>query len=232
MTGQPPEPNNFDDSDQASILEALEDLSFSAGFYTPPFVIPETDLIWGWYFQTPSQYLQPMAWRLTALLGISYTAPEPTGEYFVWTDVSPDVIQGDVDGNGVADAGDVFAIQSYIAAKDALDGTIDGTVPIADFARDFTVYDVSYDGQTDMFDAVLAGGGGDADGDGDVDLADFGALQACYTAGTGGGVRTECADLDLDADGDIDLQDFGWFVAAMGGPNTDGSSTGTATQNL
>ncbi|MCH7813316.1 MAG: hypothetical protein IID40_04770 [Planctomycetes bacterium] len=231
MTGQPPEPNNFDDSDQASILEALEDLAFSAGFYTPPFDIPETDLIWGWFFQTPSQYLQPMAWRLTALLGTSYTVPDPTGEYFVWTDVSPDVALGDIDGNGVADAADVFAIQSYIAALDGQDGTIDGTVPIADFARDFSVYDVSYDGQIDMFDAVLAGAGGDTDGDGDVDLMDFGVVQACYADGPGSGFLGVCADLDLDGDGDIDLQDFGWFVAAMGGPNTDGNSTSTTTQN-
>ncbi|MCP4247749.1 MAG: hypothetical protein GY778_11935 [bacterium] len=229
MTGQPPEPNNFDDSDQASIEEALEDLTFSAGFYTPPFDLPETELIWGWAFQTPAQYLQPTAWRPTTLLGTSYTLLDPTGEYFVWTDIAPNVVSGDIDGDGQADAGDVFAIQSYIAALDHQDGTVDGTVPIAGFAYDFSVYDVSYDGQTNMFDAVLAGGGGDTDDDGDVDLADWGIVQGCFADGLGGG-RDACTDLDLDADGDIDLQDFSWFVAAMGGPDTSGSSTSTVVR--
>ncbi|MGB9623496.1 MAG: hypothetical protein ACPMAQ_01405 [Phycisphaerae bacterium] len=61
---------------------------------------------------------------------------------------------------------------------------------------------------------------GDADRDGDVDLADFGAFQACFNGpnrAPHGGANCSC--LDSDADTDVDLADFNAFQACFNGPN-------------
>ncbi|MEW6250798.1 MAG: hypothetical protein AB1716_09130 [Planctomycetota bacterium] len=58
---------------------------------------------------------------------------------------------------------------------------------------------------------------GDAGLDGDFDLADFAALQDCYS-GAGGGLGSGCAVMDLDSDGDVDAADFVLFGVLFAGP--------------
>jgi hypothetical protein len=62
----------------------------------------------------------------------------------------------------------------------------------------------------------------DHDGDRDVDLADFGAFQACFNGPNRAyqptGELCMCMDTDPD-DGDVDLADFGVFQACFNGPN-------------
>jgi hypothetical protein len=60
---------------------------------------------------------------------------------------------------------------------------------------------------------------GDYDGDGDVDLADFGAFQACFNGPNRVAAQTGCEAADFDADNDVDLGDFGRFQACFNGPN-------------
>ena len=53
--------------------------------------------------------------------------------------------------------------------------------------------------------------------DQDIDLAEFAALQACYT-GQGGGVPTGCACSDVDGDDDVDLADYSLLYEFFTGP--------------
>ncbi|MCP4245662.1 MAG: hypothetical protein GY778_01305, partial [bacterium] len=217
MSGQPPEPLNFDPSDQASVLEGLADLVISAQFFPPPHQDPEEALIYEWYDENATDFLEPGDWRVTALLGSSYTAPDPAGVYFVWSDAYPDAIRGDVDGSGEISDDDKVALAGYIAAQDGSDGTVDGVVTLLDFAADFSVFDLNHDGLVDPVDLMLVSARGDCDDDGDVDLADYQKLQVCFTGDGGAFVPGPCSLADLDADNDVDRGDFEWFANVLTG---------------
>jgi hypothetical protein len=219
MWGEPPEPPNADPSDQFSVLEALIDLHDSAVFWDEdPSPYPEEEIIIEWEHKDPEDYLDPTEWRITALLGTSYTISDPTTEYFVWTDVYPEGLRGDVNGDGEADGEDRESIQGFVEEEDASDGTVDGRVELADFAVDFSVFDINHNGVVDELDELLVSVPGDVDHDADVDLLDFAALQACFS---GNGQPFEpwlCGLVDIDADGDVDEGDVESFGAAMAGP--------------
>jgi hypothetical protein len=57
---------------------------------------------------------------------------------------------------------------------------------------------------------------GDNNHDGDVDLDDFSAFQACFTAT--GPVAGGCTKFDLDGDDDVDLDDYAVIQASLDGP--------------
>ena len=57
----------------------------------------------------------------------------------------------------------------------------------------------------------------DTDTDGNVDLADFAALQRCFT-GAAGDAAPESSAADVDGCGSIDLGDFEAFRNALTGP--------------
>ena len=215
MRGQPPQPTNHDPTDHASVLEALEDLQLSA-FFLPifPTDLPEEAIIMNWAEREPADYLDPSLWRATVVLGSSYTEASPAGVFFVWSDIYPDVVSGDVDGSGAFDGRDRQAIAQYIAMHDSDDGEIDGVVTIPQFAADFSIFDIHHDGVVDAFDLVPAVLSGDGDGDGDVDLRDFALLQSCF----GAGVAATCRALDLNRDLIIDLDDLVEFQARFTGP--------------
>ncbi len=223
MAGEPPEPDNSDPSDQASVKEALIDLHDSAVFLDMfPTGLPEEVIITEWQNQEADWFLNPISWDITVLLGTSYTAADPTGEFFVWTDVSPDVVRGDVNGDGVADESDRQLIEQYILDNDAADGQVDGRVLIPAFADAFSVFDVSHDGATETLDVLLVAPLGDMDDDGDVDLGDYSLLQTCFSGvGTAYAPQT-CGLADADADGDVDLGDMGQFEEALTGPGGGG----------
>lgn len=217
--GEPPEPLNHNPTDQASVLEALSDLVDSAEFLDMfPTGLPEEAIIIDWKDKDPEEFLSPAEWRVTALVGSTYIAPDPAGVFFVWTDANPDVLRGDVDGENGLDADDVEEIVDFIAEHDADDGSSDGAVTLVDFAVDFSVFDVNHNGIVNYIDVMLVSLPGDHDDDGDVDFADFQAFQVCFS---GTGVTFDepaCALADLDADGDVDLGDFKRFQLAITGP--------------
>ena len=217
MHGTPPEPSNQDPTDQASVLEALEDLQFSASFLTMyPTGLPEEDLIIDWAVRNPADHLDPTTWSVTALLGTTHTQPDPAGMFFVWTDVYPNVIRGDVNGSGAWNEQDAQLIAQYINQNDTIDGLQDGLVTIEAFASDFSVYDINYDGVVSDLDVARIFRDGDSNRDGDVDLEDVASFQRCFLGPGLGGML--CAPLDLTGDDRVDRHDIRGFVDSLTGP--------------
>ncbi|MCB9866536.1 MAG: hypothetical protein H6816_07880 [Phycisphaerales bacterium] len=215
LTGENPQPNNHDASDQASVLEALQDLNTSATLvFELNIQDPQALLILDWKDHSPGDSLQPANWRPTVLLGVPYSEP---GHGFVWTDVWPNVLRGDVDGDDGVNAADGHEIEDYIEDHDEEDGVKDERVTIPLFPANFCSRDVNQDGVVDAFDRALVSTVGDVDQDGDVDLADFALLQACL-GWTAGGEALPCGLLDLDADGAVGPRDFTWWRNVMEGP--------------
>ncbi len=222
MMGQPPEPSNGNPSDQFSVREALLDLYHSAVFLTMfPTGWPEEELIidWvNWDPDGPEDYLDPTEWRLYALLGTSYTAPDPDGALFVWTDVWPGPVRGDVDGDETADEGDKLLISQFTAAHDGDDGLVDGRVSIPGFGPDFRLFDVNHNGGVDILDEWLVSVPHDMDASESVDIADFAWVQTCLS---GEGVPYGplfCGLADADLDGDVDAHDAVRLIEVMTGP--------------
>ncbi len=217
MYDEPPEPVNRDPSDHASVYEALLDLQLSALMLEIlPTGLPEEDIIAGWAEHDPIDHLDPGAWSITAILGGSYTLPHPTDVHFLWTDIYPNVVPGDVDGSGARDGRDAQLIGEHIAQEDPLDGVVDGIATIIAFATDFSVYDVNYDGVVDAMDLASLDPDGDSDQDGDVDLEDFADFQRCF--GSTGSPIPLCDPLDLVRDQQVDLEDIAAFHARFSGP--------------
>ncbi len=157
MAGQPPQPMNQDPTDQASVLEALSDLVLSAQFLDAfPSGLPEEQIILRWQNKNPLSFLDSRDWQATALLGTSYEVSEAPGPFFLWTDVCPNVLAGDVNGDEWNDDLDEAAVGGYVAANDAADGVVDGSVTVPAFAAGFTVFDVNSDGVVDNADAEIA----------------------------------------------------------------------------
>lgn len=216
MLGQPPQTNNNDPSDQASVEEAFDDLVLSAAIINMfPTGDPAEALITGWKDQTPSEHLEPESWRLTALFGTSYTA---SGEQFVWTDAYPNVTRGDMNGTNGFDSIDHLEMADFISDHDLDDGVPDGQVVIAQFASNFSLFDINQDGVVNGLDDALISMEGDVDLDNDVDLRDFAEIQRCH--GETGVVTTPCALVDLDRDRDIDGADYRRFAAFLLGPGS------------
>ena len=219
MRNQPPQPYNGDPSDHASVLEALWDLHDSAAFLQVfPSGLPEEAMIADWASQYPPDHDHPAQWELTALLGTSYTRPHPTGTFYVWTDAYPNVVPGDVDGSGEAAAFDAQLVAEYVLENDGQDGVADGVVTLAQFARDFSVFDVNHDGVVDEVDATVANARarGDGDRDGDRDLSDVAIIQRCFAERAP--LSPPCALVDFDLSGRIDWNDASMLADSLDGP--------------
>ncbi|MEK6799066.1 MAG: hypothetical protein AABZ12_08890, partial [Planctomycetota bacterium] len=108
------------------------------------------------------------------------------------------------------------AIADYVADFDGVGDEIDGEVDIADFARNFSVYDLNYDGVVDADDVDFRIPDPDSDDDADVDLSDFAAFQRCF--GNGAAPGDGCGAMNLDLIGEIELEDYGRFLFHLTGP--------------
>jgi hypothetical protein len=216
------QPLDGDAANQNSVLEALDDLVFSSSNASslwradPAFV-----LVAPWELLAPApaansaaQFLHPLSWRITVLVGGSYTAPGNDGQ-FVWSDVLPDVRPGDFNGDGSVDWRDRLALHRFIADHDGMagsdsDGDVNCSVGVPNFGPNFSVFDVNYDGVVDDGDVPMLSSSsrvpGDIDGDSDVDLVDFGALQSCL--GVVLSASSHCTNADLDLDRQVDGRDL------------------------
>jgi hypothetical protein len=219
MWSEDPEPNNFNPADQFSVHEALNDLQISALLLDDGALQPGEQLIAGWINQTPDDYLDPGDWHVNALLGTSYTQPHPSADYFVWTDVFPNPLRGDVNGNSTSNITDQAQIRAFVDTFDAQDGQVDHRVVLPDFASNFSVYDTNHDGEVDTLDELLVSLAGDSNTDEDVDLRDLAQLQLC-SSNPDELDLPPCAVLDLDTDGDVDPQDWARFSVHLTGPRT------------
>ncbi|HOW19624.1 MAG TPA: hypothetical protein PLC79_11350, partial [Phycisphaerae bacterium] len=218
------QPSDGDASNQNSVLEAMDDLVFSA--VNAPLSWrnnPAFPLIAPWQAAQPWDFLDPATWKVTALVATAYTTAGQDA-MFVWTDLAPDVLPGDFNGDGVVNADDLAAFDAFLATADGCltldaDGVVNGRVQLLDFGRNFSVFDVNYDGVVDATDRPVLPALADLDGDADVDLADFGLFQGCFNGPNRPARQSGCGRADLDADGDVDLADFGLFQGCFNGPN-------------
>lgn len=223
-----PQPETMDVlyTNQSSVQEGLWELKISAeSALEADRNLPEFALIAGWEEKDPDSFLDPAAWRITALLGGSYTSAEDA--LFVWSDVFPNVLAGDFDGDGNSDADDLGAFDAFLLSFDGVapmdaDGQVNGSVLIADFATGFSVFDLDYDGVVSAADRQLIGDNlfarTDFDHDGDADQADFAYMQRCLgeAAPLWGG--SLCQRADLDKNGDVNADDLTIFTGCATGP--------------
>lgn len=218
------EPLDPDAANQNSVLEALNELAFAATFPLPEWRIdPDFPLIERWKDKNPNSFLEPDDWRVTVLVGTSYTEPDQDA-FFVWTDLFPNVVVGDFNGDGCLTHSDLEAFDEFRLENDGVagrdeDGILNGSVDLLDFGPNFSVFDLNYDGVVDEADRLLIGPirvAPDLDRDGDVDQTDFGLLQACL--GRPVSMSPDCHDADFDDDDDVDAADLNILRACESGP--------------
>lgn len=224
--GNPVEPMDVFFTNQNSVSEALWELKISAMAATWwDRLLAEFQLIAAWENKNPDVYLDPTLWRVTVVAGGSYT--EQQDSLFVWSDVYPNVLRGDLNGDGAVGSSDLGLFNAYMQSNDGnpaidADGAVNDSIEIADFGVGFSLYDLNYDGLVDNLDRAMIGGPlyprSDYDRDGDVDQSDFGHLQACL----GGVGQTPpfagCRNADLDYDNDVDQEDLAVFMGCARGP--------------
>lgn len=224
ITGDLPELMDPDFTNQNSLAEALWELNIMASTApTAQRAMPEFALIAPWESKNPDAFLDPSGWQIRALLGGSYTAPQDG--LFVWSDVFPDVLLADFDGNGTVGPDDLSLFDLYLQANDGdpeldADNLSNGSIEIVNFGPGFSLYDLNYDGLVDGDDRALVGGPllprADFDHDGDVDQSDFGHLQLCLSDSSP--PARGCRNADLNRNGHVDQDDVGIFSECAAGP--------------
>jgi hypothetical protein len=153
------------------------------------------------------------------------TALAGEGNY-IWTDICPNVVRGDFNGDGLRTRTDARMAGSFVSLRDGdpafdVDLTSNGVVELVNFGVWFSIYDVDYDGLVGSYDVSFAQQNhGDYENDGDVDLVDYGAFQrCCASSATGTTVTAACRDaFDMDNDGVVDLEDLDGFIQRLKGP--------------
>lgn len=222
----PSEPVESDDgcsSNQNSVEEALIDLQFSA-MWADSFdrLLPEFQLIAGWEFNTPADHLDPTAWQAALCIGTAYIVPEFSSARYIWTDVLPNIVAGDFDGSGSVDAADAALLAAFITQFDG-DVEVDedgdpnnGSIELDEFAENFSLYDVNYDGFVNGSDGLILG---DMNLDGAVDVDDIDDFvlalvdPIAYAASHGGIDPTQRGDMNQD--GLLNGADIAGFIQAI-----------------
>ncbi|MCG3130929.1 MAG: hypothetical protein FLDDKLPJ_01703 [Phycisphaerae bacterium] len=204
------EPFDGDACNQNSLAEAVDDLIFSTR-NAPSWwrSDPDFPIIAGWEFKTVEEALTPAAWEITALTATSYVAPIPGEPWFVWTDLAPDPLPRDVDGNGAVNEADKDALVQYIAEHDGDpeydgDGRVNGRVTVIDFGPNFSVYDVNYDGRVEASDGTPCSGRETVTGS-----CRRGKLKVKVTRGVSGATLTLRLDGDASTDCSTTLNNRG-----------------------
>ncbi len=213
-------------NNQSSIEEGLDHVAISAQFAT---ATDRNDvnfpLIEDWEFQFAADYLAPKDWVVNAIFAGVYTDVDSITPGLAWTDITPNVLTHDYNGDGGVDMDDVTLFDAFLSSEDGgpcdADGVADGVYTIIDFGNGFDVHDANYDGVVDADDrppepdpAALF----DADGDGDLDLKDYAIFQRCIVSMPGDPMPIFCDDIDTNDDGDITTIEITPFGEFMGGP--------------
>jgi hypothetical protein len=223
---EPPEsPDNFD-FNANSVEEALELLAASAGQNLCPAAYVYRPLIAPWAQQQAGDYLNPQRWRPTLLLGTVRPVAVTGSGNIVWSDVWPNVLAGDSNGDGFLTRTDASLVQHEVDIHDGVsgfdaDGLVNGAIKLPNFGVWFSLYDINYDGFIDAFDRDFVQQNiGDYDVDGDVDLRDYQAFQACRARDNGSFAPSlRCRDgFDADENNRIEHADYTVFAAALNGP--------------
>jgi len=218
------QPNDGCEDNQTSVTEALTDLRWSAINASPSDQNdPEFQLIAGWADNTVANHLDPTQWRITCLLGSAYPVQPGSQERYVFTDIWPNVIPGDFNGDGSVDAVDTALCQDYVGAFDG-DSSVDsdgenGVIAIEDFARSAILFDVNFDGFVDENDSTPVPVLGDMDLNGVVefnDVDDFvlALLDSVGYTDTHGG-QDPLTRGDITQDGLLNGVDLSEFVSLL-----------------
>lgn len=181
LTGQPVQGVDNSLDNHTSLEEALADLADNAAV-----AAGNLRTLWReWEDQNPSDFLVPGEWKVTALIGTTYAAPEVDAR-FVWTDVGFDLVRGDVNGDGLTESSDRAAVNAFIAQNDGgvwdCDGVVDGRVTLCDFSNNFCLYDFDFNGVIDACDASTLGHGSDLNADGMINFFDVSVFLQAFSA--------------------------------------------------
>jgi len=219
--GEPVEPLDGDAINQSSIHEGLDDLWFSARFATSVEQNqPEFPLIEKWEEKNAANFLDPVDWQFTGTFLGAFVDTSGASNVLAFSDIFPNVLAGDFNGDQVVDLLDRYAFDQFIIDADGglcdEDTVIDGVVDLINFGENFNVFDVNYDGYVDGLDSELLPRPFDPNGDGDVDLGDYAALQRCSS--TQGALPPSCIPFDTDVDGGLNALDWESFVGSVTGP--------------
>ena len=209
---------------QSSILEGLDHVSISAQFATAnDRADVNFPLIEEWEFQSAGDYLAPENWVVNAIFAGVFTDVDSLTPDLAWTDVTPNVLTHDYDGDGDIDLNDLMLFDDFLAGADGggcdADGVTDGTYTIFDFGNGFDVHDANYDGLVNAADRPAEPSAlFDVDADGDLDLADYAILQRCVVEMVGDPMPTVCGDVDANDDGNVTSPEIAPFGGYMAGP--------------
>lgn len=214
----PTQPKDDDVSNHSSIEEALGDVIKGAGDPFLPIDFPDTWVLAnGWAFVNASTGLNCNLWRVNAAVGTSYSTAEP-GYPFVWTDTGFDQRFGDLNADGVKDAGDRDAILFEIAVRDGgafdCDGIPNGSVSVCGFSDGFSMFDLNYDGVVDASDILIVTPPlpGDLNGDCLVNTSDLVLLLLHF--GESANIGPE--EGDINGDGTVNTSDLVLMLVRFG----------------
>ncbi len=218
--------NDGCDGNQYSIEEAVMDMIVSASvadFFTRQ--LPEFQLLAAWEYQSAAPSLDVTNWRVAANLGTAYLPDRVDGAEIIWSDVYPNIINGDVNGDAVVDTDDEAAIGAFIATYDGemfydSDGNDqNGSVALWHFGPYYCVYDVNYDGVVNGSELVADALPGDFNLDGSIDGRDIEAIVTALIDPVAYATAYPTADLlaigDLNNDEAFDLADVDGFIALL-----------------
>ena len=207
LRGESKQPVNGNVADQVSILEAIDDLRFSALTTWDPGPGTPFDLLRDWgddKHRDLEDFLDPTEWNVSALVGTAYATEQSDGARYVWTDVGPDFRFGDVNLDAVVNIGDQNEIFTWIQMFDGSaiddDGIENGQVYAAFFAEDFALFDLDYDGGINTLDARPIGYDlpGDIYPDRNVNRKDAMMMRNMFGAHLGDPAYNPAGDLNND----------------------------------
>ncbi len=206
LLGQAPQSIDFSAGNQTSILEMLTEIRFSAQHTNDPGPGTAFDLLRDWRDNNHAEldeFLRVQQWSVLALFGTTYSQPQPDALY-VWTDVGPDVGEGDCDGDGLVNSQDQQIVMTAIAMTDGTafdaDGQPNGQTRLRGFGDNFALYDIDYDGVIGSLDLAVIGYEqfGDVNSDGRVNQSDLALVRALRGLTSNSPLFNPAADLNHD----------------------------------
>ncbi len=213
LANEPEQPIDLDVSNHTSVIEALDDIIIGAG---GPLFGPTAVLTSEWNGDDPADFLKPIDWLVTAIIGIPYSTPQ--AELYVWTDVAGDLNIGDFDSSQIVTHADRQELAQQLASLDGgptdADAITNGIFQIANPGYDFSLFDIDGDMNIDAGDSLAMNLKCDADAnsDGFVNVDDL--SYVLFRLGANG--SPGLIDGDANTDGITDVNDISFVLFRLG----------------